>query len=86
MISCRQDADDTVVASEILSEDVELTLPHPRAHERAFVLVPWLALDPEAALTVEGRLRPVAELVAGLSEAERADVRRVDDTLTGPAA
>jgi 2-amino-4-hydroxy-6-hydroxymethyldihydropteridine diphosphokinase len=86
VISCRQDADDTVVASEILSEDVELTLPHPRAHERAFVLVPWLALDPEAALTVEGRLRPVAELVAGLSEAERADVRRVDDTLTGPAA
>jgi 2-amino-4-hydroxy-6-hydroxymethyldihydropteridine diphosphokinase len=49
-------------------------------------LVPWLALDPEAALTVEGRLRPVAELVAGLSEAERAGVRRVDDTLTGPAA
>ena len=32
----------------VLSDDPELTLPHPRAHERAFVLVPWLTLDPDA--------------------------------------
>ena len=40
-----------------------LELPHPRAHERAFVLVPWLALDPSAHLPGHG---PVAALLAGL--------------------
>lgn len=39
-----------------------LTLPHPRAHERAFVLAPWLELDPEARLP-QGR---VADLLHGL--------------------
>lgn len=34
-----------------------LTLPHPRAHLRAFVLVPWLSLQPEAALPGRGRVR-----------------------------
>ena len=43
-----------------------LTLPHPRAHERAFVLVPWLEADPAAVLRHEGRAVPVADLVAGL--------------------
>lgn len=43
-------------------ESKSLTLPHPRAHERAFVLVPWLELDPAAALP-QGR---VAELVSRL--------------------
>jgi 2-amino-4-hydroxy-6-hydroxymethyldihydropteridine diphosphokinase len=47
----------------VLSDDPELTLPHPRAHERAFVLVPWLALDPGAAIPGRGR---VADLVAAL--------------------
>ncbi|MGK5110620.1 MULTISPECIES: 2-amino-4-hydroxy-6-hydroxymethyldihydropteridine diphosphokinase [unclassified Geodermatophilus] len=47
----------------VLSDDPVLTLPHPRAHERAFVLVPWLSLDPTAALPGRGR---VADLVAAL--------------------
>ena len=29
-----------------------LTLPHPRAHERSFVLTPWARMDPEAHLLV----------------------------------
>lgn len=33
-----------------------LTLPHPRAHERDFVLVPWLQLDPDAELPGRGRV------------------------------
>ena len=39
--------------------DPDLELPHPRAHERAFVLVPWLDVDPEAVLPGHG---PVAAL------------------------
>jgi 2-amino-4-hydroxy-6-hydroxymethyldihydropteridine diphosphokinase len=38
----------------VLSEDPELTLPHPRAHERAFVLKPWLDLQPYAQLPGHG--------------------------------
>ena len=43
------------------SDDPELTLPHPRAFERAFVLAPWLDVDPAAALPGRG---PVTELLA----------------------
>ncbi|MGH3722757.1 MAG: 2-amino-4-hydroxy-6-hydroxymethyldihydropteridine diphosphokinase [Mycobacterium sp.] len=84
VISCRQGADTASV--EILSDDPDLTLPHPRAHQRAFVLVPWLAIEPGAMLTVDGQTRPAADLLAGLEPAERDGVRRVDDTLTGPVA
>lgn len=43
---------------EVTSDDAELTLPHPLAHERAFVLVPWLAVEPAAVLTVAGERSP----------------------------
>ncbi len=43
--------------------DENLTLPHPRAHERAFVLVPWLEADPAAELPGRGS---VEDLLAGL--------------------
>ncbi len=57
---------------EVVSADPVLTLPHPRAHERAFVLAPWLDLDPAA--TLAGA--PVADLLAALGTAE---VARRDD-------
>jgi 2-amino-4-hydroxy-6-hydroxymethyldihydropteridine diphosphokinase len=60
---------------EVTSDDAELTLPHPRAHLRAFVLVPWLAADPAATLTVAGEERAVEKLLADLDPAERAGVR-----------
>jgi 2-amino-4-hydroxy-6-hydroxymethyldihydropteridine diphosphokinase len=47
------------------SADAELTLPHPRAAERAFVLAPWLAVDPDAVLTGVGR---VDALLAALGD------------------
>jgi len=47
----------------VVSDDPVLTLPHPRAHERAFVLVPWLVLEPTAQLPGKG---PISELVAAL--------------------
>jgi 2-amino-4-hydroxy-6-hydroxymethyldihydropteridine diphosphokinase len=64
--------------AEITVSDEVLTLPHPYAHERAFVLVPWLAVDPAATLTVTGRTAGVAEHLQGLAESERAGVRRTD--------
>jgi 2-amino-4-hydroxy-6-hydroxymethyldihydropteridine diphosphokinase len=64
--------------SEVFSADEVLTLPHPFAHQRAFVLTPWLAVDPEASLTVHGTTRPVAALLAELGVAERDGVRLVD--------
>lgn len=40
----------------VLSDDPELTLPHPRAHERAFVLRPWIDIQPYAQLPGHGWL------------------------------
>lgn len=51
--------------------DLELTLPHPRAGERGFVLIPWLEVDPQARLAGTA----VSELVGSLPESERAGVR-----------
>jgi dihydroneopterin aldolase / 2-amino-4-hydroxy-6-hydroxymethyldihydropteridine diphosphokinase len=41
----------------------ELTLPHPRAAERAFVLVPWLAVSPEAVIPGAGRVADLLERI-----------------------
>ncbi|MFC7675073.1 2-amino-4-hydroxy-6-hydroxymethyldihydropteridine diphosphokinase [Mycolicibacterium sp. GCM10028919] len=76
IVSCHDGAD------EVRSSDETLTLPHPLAHQRAFVLIPWLAADPTATLTVAGARRPVAELLDGIDESERAGVRTTDLVLT----
>src|SRR5918997_2807666 len=68
----------TVTADDgtpVISDDPALTLPHPRAHERAFVLVPWLTLEPTAELPGRGR---VADLVAALPPEDVAAVTRWD--------
>jgi 2-amino-4-hydroxy-6-hydroxymethyldihydropteridine diphosphokinase len=52
---------DVIVYGDVVSDDPELTLPHPRARERAFVLAPWLDADPDAEIPGQGR---VAELLA----------------------
>ena len=63
---------------EVLLGDPDLTLPHPYAHVRAFVLIPWLAVDPDATVTVEGRARPVAACLDAVDAGERAGVRRTN--------
>jgi 2-amino-4-hydroxy-6-hydroxymethyldihydropteridine diphosphokinase len=59
------------------SDDPVLTLPHPRAHERAFVLAPWHDIDPAAELPGRGA---VAGLLARL---DRAGVRPVPGAALG---
>ncbi|MDQ2839038.1 MAG: 2-amino-4-hydroxy-6-hydroxymethyldihydropteridine diphosphokinase [Actinomycetota bacterium] len=61
---------DVIAVDEVLSTDPDLTLPHPRAAERAFVLVPWWAADPEAVLPGGGSvLSLIRALPAGESDA-----------------
>ena len=60
---------------EVTSRDDELTLPHPLAHLRAFVLIPWLALEPDATLTVAGEPRRIAQLLDELEPGDRHGVR-----------
>jgi 2-amino-4-hydroxy-6-hydroxymethyldihydropteridine diphosphokinase len=59
----------------VLSDDPALTLPHPYAHERAFVLVPWATLEPGAELPGRGR---VADLMAALPADDLLAVTRWD--------
>jgi 2-amino-4-hydroxy-6-hydroxymethyldihydropteridine diphosphokinase len=66
---------DIIVYGDVVSDDPELTLPHPRAHERAFVLAPWHAIDPHAEIPGRGK---VSDLLAKVSPA---DVRRLDDAV-----
>ncbi|MGH3563041.1 MAG: 2-amino-4-hydroxy-6-hydroxymethyldihydropteridine diphosphokinase [Mycobacterium sp.] len=73
LVSCYATGD--TGETEILSRDDGLTLPHPLAHLRAFVMVPWLAIEPDAQLTVAGGKRSVAGLLAELEPADRAGVR-----------
>ncbi|HCA87405.1 MAG TPA: 2-amino-4-hydroxy-6-hydroxymethyldihydropteridine diphosphokinase [Streptomyces sp.] len=57
---------DIVTYQDVVSDDPGLTLPHPRAHERAFVLVPWHDVDPSAEVPGHGS---VEELVDGVGHA-----------------
>ncbi|MBV9293845.1 MAG: 2-amino-4-hydroxy-6-hydroxymethyldihydropteridine diphosphokinase [Frankiales bacterium] len=61
---------DVVAVDALTSSDPRLTLPHPRAHERAFVLVPWSDVDPDAVVPGRG---PVWSLLRSL---DRSGVRR----------
>lgn len=63
---------DIVAFGELQLDDPELTLPHPRAHERSFVLVPWLEIDPLAELPT-GAVATLAAPLAG-------EVTRVSDS------
>ncbi|HET7015561.1 MAG TPA: 2-amino-4-hydroxy-6-hydroxymethyldihydropteridine diphosphokinase [Streptosporangiaceae bacterium] len=56
---------DLIACDDEVSSDPELTLPHPRAHERAFVLLPWLDVDAGAHLVGFG---PVADLLAQIDQ------------------
>ncbi|WP_105970868.1 2-amino-4-hydroxy-6-hydroxymethyldihydropteridine diphosphokinase [Streptomyces geranii] len=65
---------DIVAYADEVSDDPALTLPHPRAHERAFVLAPWHDVDPEAQLPGRGPVAALLEQVALDGVAPRADL------------
>jgi 2-amino-4-hydroxy-6-hydroxymethyldihydropteridine diphosphokinase len=54
---------DIIVVGDRIANDDSLVLPHPRAHERGFVLVPWLEIDPEGEIPGHGF---VADLLSGI--------------------
>jgi 2-amino-4-hydroxy-6-hydroxymethyldihydropteridine diphosphokinase len=68
---------DVIAVDGAVSDDPELTLPHPRAGERAFVLVPWVAADPGAVLAGQ----PVADWITALPDEDVAALRRLDTVL-----
>jgi 2-amino-4-hydroxy-6-hydroxymethyldihydropteridine diphosphokinase len=64
---------DIIDAGGRVSADRMLTLPHPRAHERGFVLIPWAEVDSGAQVVGRGA---VVDLIEGLDTAQH--VRRLD--------
>ncbi len=54
---------DIIVVGDRRMNDPDFTLPHPRAHERAFVLAPWLAVDPKAEIPGHGSVRSLLAAV-----------------------
>ena len=54
---------DIITYGTLIKDTKLLTLPHPRAHERAFVLVPWVQIQPDAVLPGHGRIADLAEPV-----------------------
>lgn len=52
---------DIITYADLLKADEDLTIPHPRAFERAFVMVPWAMLEPDAVLPGHGSVRELAK-------------------------
>ena len=52
--------------TEVFVSDDRLSLPHPLAHPRAFVMIPWLAVEPDAERRSPGVTRPVGALIAAI--------------------
>jgi 2-amino-4-hydroxy-6-hydroxymethyldihydropteridine diphosphokinase len=50
---------DLIDYESVVIDSPTLTLPHPRAHQRHFVIKPWLEIDPEALLVGHGPLREI---------------------------
>lgn len=76
VVSCRDGH------GEVSMVTSELALPHPLAHLRAFVLMPWLDVEPEAQLTLSGQRQPVTRLLAELPAADRSGVTLTHYALT----
>jgi len=56
---------DLITYGDLLLNEQALTLPHPRAHERSFVLEPWFEIDPDAVLPGYGKIGVLLKQIAG---------------------
>ncbi|MEU6987007.1 2-amino-4-hydroxy-6-hydroxymethyldihydropteridine diphosphokinase [Streptomyces sp. NPDC046324] len=65
---------DIVAYADVVSDDPVLTLPHPRAHQRAFVLAPWHDVDPDAQLPGHGTVADLLTMVGRTGVVPRADL------------
>ncbi|MFD9866822.1 2-amino-4-hydroxy-6-hydroxymethyldihydropteridine diphosphokinase [Streptomyces niveus] len=65
---------DIVAYADVVSDDPVLTLPHPRAHQRAFVLVPWLDVEPEALLAGRGTVSELLSVIEQRGVEPRVDL------------
>lgn len=65
---------DIIVVGERRADDDDLTLPHPRAHERGFVLVPWAEIEPDAEIPGVGLVSELAEKVGSSGLLRRDDL------------
>lgn len=52
---------DLIQYGSLLSSANELQLPHPRAHERRFVIEPWHSIEPDAILLTHGKISEILE-------------------------
>jgi len=68
---------DLIVVGDRRADDDDLTLPHPRAHERAFVLAPWADVEPDAEIPGVGRIADLLEQT-GLEGVTRRDDIELD--------
>jgi 2-amino-4-hydroxy-6-hydroxymethyldihydropteridine diphosphokinase len=71
---------DLIVCGDEISDTPELTLPHPRAHERAFVLAPWHDIEPDAEIPGRGKIAELLDAI-GLD-----GVRRINGSELQPPA
>ncbi|MFC4506312.1 MULTISPECIES: 2-amino-4-hydroxy-6-hydroxymethyldihydropteridine diphosphokinase [Streptomyces] len=65
---------DIVAYADVVDDDPQLTLPHPRAHERAFVLAPWHDVEPEAQVPGRGTVADLLDAVTRESVTPRKDL------------
>lgn len=69
---------DLIMVGKRVSDTEHLVLPHPQAHRRAFVLVPWLEVEPEAQLIGHGKVRDL------LATMDTSGVVRIDEVIELP--
>lgn len=70
---------DVLAYGDLELHDADLEIPHPRAHERGFVLVPWAQADPSAEVVGRGAVSALA--AEAVAREGAAAVRRRDDVV-----
>ena len=66
---------DLIVVGDRRADDATLVLPHPRAHERAFVLAPWADIEPDAEIPDAGLVSELLEKVGHTGIERRDDIQ-----------